>query len=269
MERKRNLMSIIYRSFASVLILLLITMVGSAKSTINSEHLSDNLPSTYKSKAYDAFINGDMGKWLNLIIEMESDIVSLNGKPAENDVKRELLNYYYGYTAFLISKEQMREASTYAEKGEKIIEMFLAKQPQNAEMLAYKAAFKGFKIGISKFKAVTLGMQSQSIIKKAYALSPGNIRVLIERGNILFYSPKMFGGNKREAIQMYKKAASALESRGDTVGNWEYLNLLTVIAQALLDTDNKNEAINLYKKLLILEPRFKWAQEKLKIISDF
>ena len=77
MERKRNLMSIIYRSFASVLILLLITMVGSAKSTINSEHLSDNLPSTYKSKAYDAFINGDMGKWLNLIIEMESDIVSL------------------------------------------------------------------------------------------------------------------------------------------------------------------------------------------------
>jgi len=262
-------MAVILRFTAIILISSIAQMISGSNLLAKSNSESDNHSTTYKAKAYDAFINGDMSKWLNLITEMESDLISLSEKPSEKDVKKELLNYYYGYTAFLISKERMKEASIYAEKGEKIIETFISKQPQNAEMLAYKAAFKGFKIGISKFKAVTLGMQSQAIIKKAYALNPGSSRVLTERGNILFYSPKMFGGNKREAIQMYKNAASALESRGETIGNWEYLNLLTVIAQALLETENKNEAINLYKKLLIIEPRFKWAQEKLKNASQF
>ena len=209
----------------------------------------------YKKSLYNSFINREMFKWGNIIRTMDT------GKSTTVDQKLELINYYYGYIGYLIGKKQNDIAGKMIPKGENLIHQVLLVSPKNATALAFKGSFLGFRIGISKLKTFALSRQSFADINRAYALDPQNFQAIIDKGNLLYYSPGILGGDKEEALKYYLKGSRILEKNKETDQNWVYLNLLTTIAMAYDKTDNPLQAKLICEKLLRKEPNYRWMKD--------
>lgn len=207
---------------------------------------------------YNAYIRGDMGKWKYSIDSLE------NIRNKTNEEKLELINYQYGYIAWCIDQQKINEAEKYIEKSEELIKL-LEKQTYTLSILyAYKAAFVGFKIGISPYKAPFIGKQSLTYAKKSVALDSANPFAYIQLGNIAYYTPELFGGSKSEAMQHYKIALQLMERNSYSVNqNWNYLNLLAIIIQAYIDTGQYTKAKEYCIKALTIESEFDWVKNKL------
>lgn len=216
-----------------------------------------NAQTNYKPTIYNAYINGDMAKWSAIIAAIEKQ------NPKTTDAKLELISYYYGYTAFLIGTKKHETAAKYLEKGDKHIDEVLKTTPNNATAHAFKGSFIGFRIGMSKFKAISLGPESNRHLKKSLEIDPQNIQGTVDQANALYHTPKLFGGDKKEALQLYRKAMQLIEKSGNTRGNWFYLNILTLTAQAHESLEQLPQAKAQYEKILRFEPEYKWVKNEL------
>jgi tetratricopeptide (TPR) repeat protein len=231
--------------FITLLVLLTIT------SAVFSE-------SPYKKSIYSAFITHDMAKWENVIHTIES-----SNATTTVDQKLELINYYYGYIGWLIGQKQFAKAEKFIPKGEKLIQQVLKVSPNNATAYSFKGSYLGFKIGIDKCKAIFLGSDSKRSINKALELDPQNLQAIIDKGNLLYYSPRFFGGDKKEALNYFLRGARIMEKNKDVNQNWVYLNLLTIIASAYEMTDKLEDAKLVYEKIIKEEPDIKWVKYDL------
>lgn len=214
--------------------------------------------SPYKRNIYIAFITHDMAKWEGVIRSIEA-----NSSNNTVDQKLELINYYYGYIGWLIGQKQLAKAEKFIPRGEKLIDQVLSVSPNNATAYSFKGSFIGFKIGIDKCKAIFIGAESKNYINKALKLDPQNIQAIIDKGNLLFYSPRFFGGDKKEALNYFLKGEKLLERNKDVYQNWVYLNLLTIIACAYEKEDKLEEAKLVYEKIMRDEPDIKWVKDEL------
>jgi len=212
---------------------------------------------SYQSVIYQAYISGKMDKWASVIALVEKE------KSPKIEKKLELIGYYYGYSGYLIGIKNTASALNYIDKAEKLINDLLKKMPNNATALAYKGSFTGFRIGISKFKAISLGPESNASIEKALIIDPDNVQAIVDKGNSLYHTPKFFGGDKKEALKQFQKAASLLERNAGTKNNWFYLNVLTLIAKANEHTGNYKQALHTYDKILAFEPDYQWVKNEL------
>jgi tetratricopeptide (TPR) repeat protein len=211
--------------------------------------------SPYKKTIYNTFINREMYKWGAIIHTLDT------GKPTTVDKKLELINYYYGYIGYLIGKKQNDVAGSMIIKGEKLIHQVLVASPKNATAISFKGSFLGFRMGLNKYKSFGLSRESFANINRAYSMDPQNVQANIDKGNILYYSPGIFGGDKEEALKYYLKGSRILEKNRDTDQNWVYLNLLTVIAMAYEKTDQPEQARQICEKLLRKEPNYRWIKD--------
>ena len=241
MERSKNKLK-----FSLVIFLLL---------AIGSSCLAESL---HRKIIYRAFVNGEMYKWEGVIHEIEK-----NGATKTAEQKLELISYYYGYTAHLIHKKQYEKAADFCTKGEGYIAQVMAQTTHNATATAYKGAFLGFRIGISKFKSLMLGPESEANVLKANELDPHNVQALVDKGNLLYYKPALFGGDKKQALKLYLQAAISMEKNREQHQNWLYLNTLASIAKTYEKLDQDLLAKVMYEKILRLEPNFKWVKNEL------
>ena len=216
-----------------------------------------NAQSDYKPIIYNAYINGNMTKWGSVIAAIEKQ------NPQTTDAKLELISYYYGYTAFLIGRKKNETAAKYLERGDKHIDEVLKSSPKNATAHAFKGSFIGFRIGLSKFKAIALGSESNRHVKMALEIDPQNIQGIVDNANSLYHTPKLFGGNKKEALQLFRKAMLLVEKSGNTHNNWFYLNILTLTAQTYESLEQYSQAKAQYEKILRFEPEYKWVKNEL------
>ena len=237
-------------NFKILSFLMLFFVLASAQTNINAQ-------SVYKSQIYNAYINGDMNKWATIIHNFEKE------SPSTIERKLELLSYYYGYIGYLIGAKKNDTAQKFIVKGEKLIADVIKMSPNNATAYAFKGSFLGFRIGMSKFKALSLGQESIESIEKAYKIDPQNIQAVVDRANALYHTPRLFGGDKKEALRLFQEGVTLIETSKSTKNNWLYLNLLTSIAQAYENTDQKKKAAFTYDKILRFEPEFKWVKNEL------
>ena len=213
--------------------------------------------SAYKPIIYTAYINGDMNKWASVIYTIEKQ------NPATIEGKLELISYYYGYTGFLIGTKKYELAQKNIEAGERHINEVLKLSPRNATAYAFKGSFLGFRIGLSKFKAISLGPESNRYISKACELDPRNIQGIVDKANALYHTPKLFGGNKTEALLLFQNAIKLIENEKLTDRNWFYLNVLTLTAQAHASLGELSKAKAIYEKVIRFEPDYKWVKNEL------
>lgn len=211
----------------------------------------------YSTEIYTAYTSGDMDKWEAAVIKMEnSSVASLNEK-------LELLNYYYGYVGYLLGEGEKSKARNYIAKGEKLIDLVLREYPDNVEATAYKGSFTAYEMSISRIKTAVLGPISLHYINKAYKLDPNNLQALVDKANLLFYAPAVFGGDKELAIPLYQRAIQKMENENLNHQNWYYLNLLVVLAQHYEKIGEKEKAVSTYQKILKEEPDFEWVKNEL------
>jgi tetratricopeptide (TPR) repeat protein len=212
---------------------------------------------SYREQTYNAFVTGDIGKWLNVLKSMESDKIS------SNDKKLELISYYYGYIGYLIGEKNYTEAGKYITKGESLIAEVIKSSPKNATAYSFKGSYIGFRIALSKLKAITLGSESIANVDKALKIDPDNVQALVDKANTLYHAPKLFGGDKEQAVKYLQKAIRVMESTRNTHSNWMYLNTLVQLARMYENIGQINSAARIYEKILAFEPDYKLVKDEL------
>jgi tetratricopeptide (TPR) repeat protein len=238
------------KKYFAGLILLVVGISFGAQTGFSQASISDQI--------YKAYATGNMTKWYKAMKSFEE-----SADTSILEKKMELINYYYGYTGWLVSVDKDDLARDYIKKTELLLEKILEKDAKNATVLAYKAAFIAFEIAMSNYKAIYLGTKSSRFIDQALEIESNNIQALIERGNELYYSPSAFGGDKELSIVYYKKATKRMEDLHLDNKNWMYLNVMTSLGLAYEATDQIQNAKLCYEKILQVEPDFMWVGDEL------
>ena len=213
---------------------------------------------SYSDEIYKAYARGNMSRWLEVMKGCEAST-----NKTELQKQLELINYYYGYTGWLISVKKYELAEQYIDKTDLMLDKILADHPLNATAMAYKGAFIAYEIGMSKYKAIFLGKKSMRLIDRGLEIEPDNIQANIEKGNALYYSPSAFGGDKIQSIVYYKIAIKSMEKKQLTKNNWMYLNVMTSLGLAYEATEQIQKAKLCYEKILRIEPDFMWVGDEL------
>ncbi len=214
--------------------------------------------SPYRKTIYTTFLNREMDKWGSIIHTIEA-----SKPPKSVEQKLEYIDYYYGYVGHLVEIKQYDVAQIELVRGQKLIDEVLRISPQNATAYAYKGAFAGFKIAISKLKLINLYPEISKNIHKAYELDSQNLQANIDMGNIFFYFPYLLGGNKRQAVNYYIKGIKLIEQNRNTTQNWKYINLLTILAITYDKIDMPEESRLTFEKILRKEPNCKYVRDEL------
>lgn len=211
-----------------------------------------------KEEIYKAYISNNMQQWKKVIDAMQ------NQGAKSNDFMFELLNYQYGYVAWCIGNKKESEASDYIKKADKHMEALEKNNYKLSLVHSYKSAFYGYKIGLSRVKAPFLGPKSVESAKLAIKLDANNPYGYLQYGNALYYMPSFVGGSKEEGLENYLKALNLMERSQENLKNdWNYLNLLTVIAKAYTEKGDKPTAKAYYQKILKYEPDYLWVKNEL------
>ena len=216
--------------------------------------------SEFRSMVYNSYVKGEMSDWKTALKEMEQ----IYEQSGSEEFLYELLMAQYGYIGFCLKEEYKKEASHLLDKARNNLGILQRRDPGNAELLALEGAFLGYEMGLHKLKAMVLGPKAKEKINEAVEKDPGLVRTLLEKGNQLYFSPKIVGGDTEEAIEYYKKAINKIES--DPVSlkqNWIYVNTLLVLAQAYEKIDNYTYACAIYEKIMEYDPDIKWVRNNL------
>ena len=211
----------------------------------------NNLFASYKSDIYISYINSNMTQWGKVIDEMNLQ------KNKSNAFKMELINYQYGYIAWCISVRKVESAKKYLALAEESLEVLEKSTYKLSLVNAYKAAFYGYRIGLNKLKAPFIGLKSVECARLAIQLDKQNPYGYLQYGNSEYYKPVIFGGSKTDALKYFEKAEELMQLDADQIKeDWNYLNLLTFMAQVYEETKNYESAKAYYQKILNIDPGF-------------
>ncbi|MBN2615234.1 MAG: hypothetical protein JXR71_06030 [Bacteroidales bacterium] len=213
----------------------------------------------YRKIVYQSYLGTNMGNWKGVIDLLEAR----PGKP--DSVLLELANYEYGYVAWCIGTQNTDEAYRYLDLLEKNLKRLKKNNFQLSFVSAYLSAVYGYKIGLSPIKAPFYGPKSVNYSRLSMKQDSTNPFGYIQYANALYYRPVIFGGSKTEALYYYLKAEKMMHRNREKYinENWNYLSLLTSIAQAYEETAQYEKANSAYKLILTIAPDFDWVKNKI------
>ena len=219
---------------------------------------SSSIQASNKTEIYRAFVSSNMSEWKKVIDRMH--VV----EDKNNEHILELLNYQYGFIAWCLGNNNYHLAEEYLARGEKNIEILERRNYSVSLVNSYKSAFYGFRIGLNKLHAPWIGPRSIEHAEKAIQLDRKNPYAYIQYANIQFYMPRIFGGSKSVALENYSKAQKLMERHAEgTESDWNYLNLLTMIANVYQSLGQYDQAKACYENILKIEPEYLWARDEL------
>ncbi len=220
---------------------------------LNSSAIAQNNQSIYQ-----AYVAGNMGQW-----KSSMDSIDAIERKTSREVL-DLINYQYGYIGWCVGIKKNDEAKKLLRKAADALEQLEEKRYNESMIYAYKAAFVGFEILMAPHKAPFIGPKSLGYAKKSITLDASNALAYVQLGNIAYYTPKLFGGSKDEAIKHYLKALKIMGTSSEySSPNWNYLNLLIALINAYMDTNLYEAAKKYCLKTLALEPGFDWVKNNL------
>ena len=201
-----------------------------------------------------------MGEWSEILSEMSAEYEQTQSQALLYD----LCFAYYGYIPYLIDAEEEKAARDYLEIAISKTKDLARGLDNRHDVLALQGALLGYQIVLSKFSSMFVGPRAMKYIKTAYESADVCFNCNTEMGNIKFFTPKLLGGSKTEAIPYYEKAVEILESSSlKSDRNWIYLNTVLLLANAYRETGQNGSACRLYKEMLDYEPEADWIREDL------
>lgn len=190
----------------------------------------------YQCAFFESYRAGNMAPWPGLIAEME--------KVNSTDLlwQTEMVKAMYGLVGYQLGAKNKDVAKIYVDKAGVYLDKLLDDHPENAQLHSLAGAFCGFKIGLTFYKAPFMGPKSLYHIQKAIELDPFEPMGYIERGNSLLYRSAALGGDKNEALRLYRKALKLMEASNNQKCNWQQMLLRAFILKALFETSQTAEA---------------------------
>jgi len=214
----------------------------------------------FEQQLYNSYVDGKMMDWKEIIMDMKASY--------QEEKNRELLYSLsfaqYGYIGYCIDKGLEKEAKTSLKDAKKNAKELEKLYDGRHDILALKGAFLGFQIMLSKFSAMYLAPQTFKLINTASASSDKYYNCSLEIGNMRYFTPKLLGGSKEEAIGYYKNAVRIIESSiKNSERNWMYINTLLLLSNAYYDTDSRDLACQTYERILQYEPRASMIRDEM------
>jgi len=190
----------------------------------------------YRCAFFESYRAGSMAPWPGLIAEMEK------AKSTDLAWQIEMVKAMYGLVGYEIGSRNKDLARVYVNKADGYLDKLLKNYPNNAQIHSLAGAFYGYKISLAFYMAPFYGPKSLSQINKAIELDPTEPTGYIEKGNSLQYRPAALGGDKNEALRLYRKALKLMEGRNDLSCNWQQMLLRAFILKTLYETNQTAEA---------------------------
>ena len=217
--------------------------------------------SEYTDSLFSAYLKSDMTQWKKLIDEMQDD--DLNTSDAI--FTAELVNYQYGYVAWMLGNNFEDEAEDYLDIAEENLEWLEEMKYDSSMTLCYRAAFYGFRIGLNNWYVTLYGFKCGNSAEEAKRINPNNPFAYVQLANVKYYQPVVMGGSKEKAIEYYLEAESTfLKQRPEEIiDNWLYLNVLAMIAISYTEFEQYDKAKAYYEKMLVLQPNYGWIKNDM------
>lgn len=213
-----------------------------------------------RATIYQAYLQGRMDTWKGVMDRLESGHAS----SGDMTLLYQLTELQYGYIGYCLGADREREAEVELERAERNIQLLVADDPRNPRIYSLMGAFYGFRINLKPLKAPSYGRKSEEANQRALSLGPEEPQAWMEKANIEYYKPAIFGGSKEKAVELYQKAIELFESTPErTSQNWIYLNCMVGWAMACENTGRIRQAGEIYRRLLEMEPSFKWVRDDL------
>jgi len=244
------------RSYLLIFILLNLSFASRLSSLAFFSSLSAQ---DFNDAIYSSYISGDMTSWEQALKGVK------NPDKLDNPALYDVAMAHYGFIGYCLGRDEKSRARPYLDKAEELTILLLARSPNDPRFLALRGALYGFRMGYQPQKIMILGPKAQKIITKATESGPDSPQAWIEAGNKDWHMPAAFGGSRERAIQEYKKAIQLMEKDPAFIkNNWYYLNVHMILAGWYESRNSTFFAHELYRKILLIEPRFNWAREKLE-----
>lgn len=190
----------------------------------------------YQCAFFESYRLGSMAPWPGLIAEMEKV------KSADLNWQTEMLKAMYGLVGFQIGSGEKDLARFYVNKADNYLDKLLDDYPNNAKLHSLASSFYAYKIALAFYKAPFLGPKCLYLIGKSIELDPAEPMGYIEKGNSLMFRPAFVGGDKNQALIIYRKALKLMEARDNLKCNWQHLLLQAFILKGLYETNQIVEA---------------------------
>lgn len=136
---------------------------------------------------------------------------------------------------------------------------------RDAEAHALLGAVYGAQLGLSPWRALSLGPKIADTFRKAEELGPDNPRVFLQKGISLIFVPKALGGGAEAAERELRRAAAlfAREPQAKPWPNWGEVDTLAWLGQARARQGDTAGARDLYRQALALAPGHIWISGEL------
>lgn len=177
---------------------------------------------SYRCQFFQAYLEGDMSQWLQWAEEIEAEY------PGDREWILLALQARYGLIGYYFGTEQNGKIKPVLNDADRRLEELLDRHPNDARLLSLQSAFQAFKIGLAMYKAPFLGPKAEASVQQALKLDPKEPMAWLEAGNSLYNRPALFGGDKQQAIEAYKKSLALFESKD------EACNYLKVLVQVFI-----------------------------------
>jgi hypothetical protein len=159
---------------------------------------------------YQAYLNQEMSVWEEYIVSAQWDKLSLEGQ-------KQLLNYEYGFTAYMLTVDTDK-ANEFLTLYEKHLELLKTKISA-ARYHAYLASVYTYKLALDKMHFVKYAKNIFANVDRAMELDNQDPLVVSMKGNVEFYSPL---GSKKKALEFFQKADKLYAEKGAEYEQWNH-----------------------------------------------
>lgn len=159
---------------------------------------------------YQAYLNKEMSVWEEYIVSAKWENLSL-------DAQKQLLNYEYGFTAFMLTVDTDK-AREFIALFEKHLELLKPKITA-ARYHAYLASLYTYQLALNKIQFMKYAKNIFANVDRAMELDNQDPLVLSMKGNVEFYSPL---GSKKKALEFFQKADKLYAEKGAEYEQWNH-----------------------------------------------
>lgn len=192
---------------------------------------------------YQAYITRDMSVW-------EQYIDSADWDRLDTEQRKQLLNYEYGFTAYMLGVD-VEKSKQLIQRLETHIEQMKSALPKE-RYYVYLASVYTYRLALNKNQLMKYAKIIYNHVERAMELNPNDPFVLSMQGNVEFYSPF---GSKKTALGYFQKADSLYAIAGADYERWNRRAVQMAYIHCLSKQRKKNEAIALCESLLAEEPQ--------------
>lgn len=114
------------------------------------------------------------------------------------------------------------------------------------------------KLSVSPEEAPVIAGKFHSCLGKALSINSENPRAIVLKAIMSFYTPEMFGGDIKKAIELFEKAKPLYtkQNKNPLAPDWGYLDLMSTLGMAYTKTGQFDKAKTVYTEALEKVPNY-------------